>query len=70
MADHVVERKIVPAARDIQSAARTKNNLKPHLKDCRVIPPKASAANVAPLEEFSTLIRGRQIRLARPRNAR
>ncbi|MGF1621260.1 MAG: IS630 family transposase [Rhodomicrobiaceae bacterium] len=51
LAEHVVERKIVPAAHfNTVGRAPQKNDLKPHLTDYWVIPPKANAAFVAAME--------------------
>ncbi|HEX5999899.1 MAG TPA: IS630 family transposase [Hyphomicrobiaceae bacterium] len=52
LAEHVVERKIVPAAHfNTVGRALKKNDLKPHLTDYWVIPPKANAAFVAAMED-------------------
>ncbi|MCJ7787723.1 MAG: IS630 family transposase [Methyloceanibacter sp.] len=52
LAEHVVERRIVPAAHfNTVGRALKKNDLKPHLTDYWVIPPKANAAFVAAMED-------------------
>ncbi|MCP4843361.1 MAG: IS630 family transposase [Halieaceae bacterium] len=52
LAEHVVARQIVPAAHfNTVGRAPKKNDLKPHLTDCWVIPPKANAAFVAAMED-------------------
>ncbi|MFO1097511.1 MAG: IS630 family transposase [Xanthobacteraceae bacterium] len=52
LAEHVVERKIVPGAHfNTVGRALKKNDLKPHLTDYWVIPPKSNAAFVAAMED-------------------
>ena len=51
LAEHVVERKIVDAALQYGRPRAKKNDLKPHLTDYWVIPPKANAAFVAAMED-------------------
>ena len=54
LAEHVVERKIVEAAHyNTVGRALKKKELKPHLTEYWVIPPKANAAFVAAMERWS-----------------